>query len=612
MKSLMALLKLGGPAIGAGLLIVACGGGGDATATPAPQATATPRPAATPTSAAVAAPTAPPTAAPLATAAPTATQVPGAPPTPTATPRPVPTPTPTPIPPTPTPIKQLPKRGGTVRFYLPTDPVTLDPTKLESYPTWYTMDLAWSNLVQYKSDFYTQAEFKGDLADRWEVNSGGDVYTFFLNPKSRFQNLPPLNGRPVTAQDVKWTFELFLNPDYGSQIGSARLSAVKEVTAINDKTVQLRLKEPANNLLYDIAWGTAKIHARELLDQKLFGTEKGIVGSGAFIFDRWEKGSAIKMKRSPNYWLDGVDGQALPYLDAYDAVIVPDNQTHVAAIRSGQLDFASITGVSPQSITAPLRGIQGLSAVDTHPMNTHIIGFQLETGLMRDVRFRRALLKGVDMNLIMTNGTQAPQMPIESFVYSVAGDLAYSQDKLKKVFTRDVNEGKRLLAEAGVTPGTEIELLLMFNRPPYSLVAAIVKQNWEQLGLKVNLVTGPDAETLPRESSGRFFARMGALNSQGDPVAQIRNTWRTGAGRNFDRYANPKADALMDQAKAEFDKTRLKQLLDQAQDLMWEEVPGIPVSPGTTTQAQWDRLKDFKNQYAWGNQGLTYAWLDKN
>ncbi len=607
--SLLRIPVLGALAGIAALTVAACGGS-EATATPAPTAaapTAT-RPAATPT---------PPQAAPTATqppaaTAPTATAVPSGPaPTPTAaaTPRPVPTPTPTPIPPTPTPVKELPKRGGTVRKYSPTDPPTLEISKLEHFAIWFSIDEAFSNLVQYKSDAYTQVEFIGDLADRWEVNSGGDIYTFFLNPNARWQNLPPLNGRPVTAQDVKWTFETLLNPDYGSQMRS-RVNVIKEITAVNDKTVQLKLVEPTNNLLYDLAWVSTKIEAKEMFDQKLAGKEEGgVIGSGAFTFSRWEKGSVIRMRKSTNYWRNGVDGQALPYLDGYDTVTIPDPQTHTAALRAGQLEYAGITGLVVSQV-GPLRNVPGLDLTSAHPGFIAGIGFQHQVPPLDNPKVRQALLKGFDPYPLMRNGTQAPDAPLESFVYSTAGDLAYSQDKLKNNMTRDVEGAKKLLAEAGVKNLT-LEMLILFNRSPYPEEAAIIKQQWEEIGVKVNIVTGPDSETTGRQSNSKFQVELYTMNLQADPIAQLRTQWRSDAGRNWNKYSNPQADKLMDQAKAEFDRAKLKQILDQAQDIMWADVAGIMLSPGVGWQVQWTRLKGFKNNFVWGDQGLKYAWLDR-
>ncbi|MBM3947624.1 MAG: hypothetical protein FJ315_09570, partial [SAR202 cluster bacterium] len=174
------------------------------------------------------------------------------------------------------------KRGGTVRFYTPSDPPTLDPSKVEASQIFFTLDEVWSNLVQFRStEAYTDTTYIPDLAERWDVSSGGDVYTFFLHPDARWQNAPPMNGRRLTAGDVKWSFDKLMDPSYGSLIRT-RLGLVKEVRAPDDRTLVLQLREAANNVLYDIAWVTVKVWPREVFERD-GNFEKTALGSGSSI-----------------------------------------------------------------------------------------------------------------------------------------------------------------------------------------------------------------------------------------------------------------------------------------------------------------------------------------
>ena len=619
MKNKVRFLRFGAPILALALIVAACGGA-DPTATSVP-ATATPQPPAITLS--IATPPAmtepPATTAPTATPAPTATTAPTAatatpqPPaitlsiaTPTATP--APTATPTPIPPT--PIEDLPVRGGTIRSYLPQDIPTLDPTKIEAYQIFFSLDEIWSNLVQYKSDSYTQVEFTGDLADRWEVSDSGDLYTFFLNPNARWQNLSPLDGRPVTADDVKWTFELYADKEYASQM-IARVNFVESITAIDDKTVQIKLNEPANNVLFDFAWVTTKIHARELMDQGLLGSNEGVVGSGAMVFDGIETGSLVKSIRSTNYWRDGIDGDPLPYLDAREVPIINDAQTHVAALRAGQLSYAGITGLSALAV-APLEGVEGLNLMGTHPMFLRPLGINNTRPPLDNVNVRKAILMATDIRSLMRNANKFPDMPLESFVYSTMGDLSLSQERLAEIQKFDLDGAKALLAQEGYADGFEIGVLNIYNGQPANAVLALWGQMLQDLGLKVTLETGPSSETTARRAAGDFDTCICILNLLADPVAQLNGQFRTGQPRNYYKIAIPEVDALIDKAKATFDRAELREVLHEAQEILWENVGSIPLSPGFNFQATWGWVKNFNNNYAWGDQGLKFAWIDRS
>jgi len=585
------------------------------------EAAPTPRPTYTPV---------PPTATPVPAAKPAeAAAEPAAKPAapkPEATRRPAPTVTPTAIPATATPIKEKIKRGGTIRYYLAQDLQSLDPTKIEAFQIYFSIDEVWSNLIQYKSDTYTQVEFIGDLATDWKVSKAGDVYTFNLHPDARWQNVAPLNGRAVTAADVKWTLDLFRNPDYGSQMG-ARVNFIKEVKALNDKTVEITLTAPANNVLYDFAWVTTKMHARELSAAKwggsgegLLGTEAGVVGSGPFVFDQWQKGSLLRATRSNNYWVKGADGDALPYLDALEAVIILDSAVHVAAIRAGQLDFAGITGLNAK-VSKPLAGVKGLELKGQHPMFCRILGINNER--FPDVRFRKALLLATDIVQIMRDANAAPDMGIETFSYTTTGDYSLPQSRMKEIFgvkadpaaykaerAKRVAEATQLIKDLGMT-GKKIGLLNIFAGSPANEVMALWQQQLKGIGLDVFLETPPRSQSTARRAKGDYDIQVGTLNLQADPIAIFNAQFRTGAPRNYYRYKSAEVDGLIDKAKSEFDKAEAAKLLHQAQEIMWKDVASIPISPGFNMQATWLHIKGYKNNFAWGNQGLKFAWIDK-
>jgi len=593
------------------MVVAACGS--EAAPTPRPTYTAVP-----PTATAV--PAAKPAAAKPAAAKPAA-------PKPAATRRPVPTATPTSVPPTATAVKEQIKRGGTIRYYVAQDLQSLDPTKIEAFQIYFSMDEVWSNLIQYKSDTYTQVEFIGDLATDWKVSDSGDVYTFSLHPDARWQNIKPLNGRPLTATDVKWTFDLFRNPDYGSQMG-ARVNFIKEVKAINDKTVEITLTAPANNVLYDFAWVTTKMHARELAPAKyggptedgLFGTEAGVVGTGPFVFDQWQRGSLIRSTKSNNYWVKGADGDALPYLDALEAVVILDGAVHVAAIRAGQLDFAGITGLNAK-VSKPLAGVKGLELKGQHPMFCRILGINNER--FPDVRFRKALLLATDIVQIMRDANAAPDMGIETFSYTTTGDFSLPQARMKEIFgvkadaaaykaerAKRIAEATALIKDLGMT-GKKIGLLNIFAGSPANEVMALWQQQLKGIGLNVFLETPPRSQSTARRAKGDYDLQVGTLNLQSDPIAIFNAQFRTGAPRNYYRYNSDQVDGLIDQAKSEFDKSAAVKLLHQAQEIMLKDVASIPISPGFNMQATWLHIKGYKNNFAWGNQGLKFAWIDK-
>ena len=147
-----------------------------------------------------------------------------------------------------------PRRGGTLRLNLMTEnPPTLDPYLNVSYRTKIFSGFVYSRLLKFKygPDVGANAFIPGepDLAERYEVSQDGTTWTFYLRKNARWHNKPPLNGRPVTAQDVVWSFNRFMK----ESAERARFSQVTDVQPVDDYTVQFKLRQPYAPFLSNIA-----------------------------------------------------------------------------------------------------------------------------------------------------------------------------------------------------------------------------------------------------------------------------------------------------------------------------------------------------------------------
>ncbi len=150
--------------------------------------------------------------------------------------------------------QDTPKRGGTLRLNLMTEnPPTLDPHLNVSYRTQIFAGFVYSRLLKYKygPDLDATSFIPGepDLAERYEVSQDGTTWTFYLRKNARWHNRPPLNGRPVTAQDVVWSFNRFMK----ESAERARFSQVTDVQPVDDYTVQFKLRQPYAPFLSNIA-----------------------------------------------------------------------------------------------------------------------------------------------------------------------------------------------------------------------------------------------------------------------------------------------------------------------------------------------------------------------
>ena len=227
-----------------------------------------------------------------------------------------------------------PKRGGIlrVRGY---DPVHFDHHLTSNVKTNTTLSFVHSTLLRYKvGPEITPGTFTVEphLAERWEAPDDL-TYVFHLRHGVTWHNRPPLNGRELVAEDVKFTFDRFLNEK--ANILRETLDPVERVEVVDRYTVKFVLKEPFVWLPNRLASTSGMwIIAPEVVEK--FGDLKkpeSAIGTGPFLLERYEPNVKTVFKRNPAYFL-----KDQPYIDGVEWLVLDDDSTGLAMYRTGQID----------------------------------------------------------------------------------------------------------------------------------------------------------------------------------------------------------------------------------------------------------------------------------
>src|SRR5712691_4474341 len=227
-----------------------------------------------------------------------------------------------------------PRRGGLLRVR-GWDPPHFDPHLTINNFTHTTLSFVYSRLVRHKVGPEVQPgtfPVESDLAESWEALDD-TTYIFHLRQGVKWHNKPPVNGRELVAEDVKFTFERFLT----EKANPLRyiLEAVDKVEVVDRYTVKFLLHEPFVWLIDVLANPVGTwIIPREVVEQ--FGDLKkpeSAIGTGPFLLERYEPNVKTVFKRNPDYFLSG-----LPWVDGVEWVVVNDPSAALAMYRSGQLD----------------------------------------------------------------------------------------------------------------------------------------------------------------------------------------------------------------------------------------------------------------------------------
>src|SRR5947199_4055149 len=230
------------------------------------------------------------------------------------------------------PSSKPPKPGGVLTRASSWDPPVLDPRLTQSIGLFQFAGLTSSRLVRYafpdEASGTNDLTLKGDLAESWQSSPDYRTWTFKLRQGVKWHNVAPLNGRELTAADVKYCFEA-----YGKEgVQSFTFQEIEGMETPDKYTLRVHLKTPNTLFPQNVAEHVAIIFAREVLEED-GDLKKRLIGTGPYILKEHTRKVRVVLQRNPDYWDKG-----RPSIDEYVIRSTPHDATRVAASRTGQGD----------------------------------------------------------------------------------------------------------------------------------------------------------------------------------------------------------------------------------------------------------------------------------
>ena len=429
--------------LGVALLSLACSEGAPAsTVTPSP----TSEPAATPV---------------LATATSRPTIAPGARPTAGPQPEATATPKPTPAPVAPPPPSGV--SGGSLTVAGLADIPHRDVHQaVQEALTSLGPGLAYSRLLRLRTGPEQELPsllLECDLCLSWEMTS--DLgYEFRLRPDVRWQDIAPVNGRLLVAEDLVFSYERLRTPGWPN---APLLSAVDTIEASGSQTLRLSLATPDADLLLSLADGHAKVVAREVVSQ--FGDLKSspVIGTGPWIWEQTLVGIGTTLLRNPDYFEEGV-----PFLDRLLVSVIKEDgldqsaqEKALAAFSVGAVDVATL----PPGEWGELQASDlEFDSVDSGQAGTGVIlTLNSRSPALHDLSVRRAIFKAIDPwdyidNYWAGQGYVSVGIPVES------ADWLLDRMEIRTQNFADPSEARTLLAASGLPLPVDIELAVRTER----------------------------------------------------------------------------------------------------------------------------------------------------
>lgn len=514
---------------------------------------------------------------------------------------------------------QTPKRGGTFRLVLQSDPVTgFDPHQTISFVTMVPLSFAYSRLVKVKAGPSVKPmtyPIEPDLAESW-TQPDDKTYVFKLKKGVRWHPKPPVNGRELTADDIKYTYERFLTIKGNGN--RPVLEYVDRIDVLDKYTVKFTLKEPNAWFLDLLASTSTWIVAKECVEK--FGDLKkaeSLVGTGPWMLERWEPNVKLVYVRNPHYFVPG-----LPYADGVEASIDPDPSSRLAAWLAGKVDF----GPEYQQVVRRLdlamakQRKPGLQTAEYAWFTSGLVGFKVDKPPFNDVRVRRALSRATSLAEIFESNAFSqghwvpnPAVPAASAEWSIPIDQLGPEGR--KLYEYSTADAKRLLAEAGYPNGfkAQVESPGTAYGPDFLDAAQILVKNWKAAGIDAELKLKEYGAFISTAIYGKFDDMMyGLRGAWVDPEAYFYRPFMPGQPLNILNVNDPKLTDMINLQRRTFDVPKRKQIVYDIQRYLAEQ--GYFGADGSVkVVSAWEPyIKNYmpNNGFDVGGR-LMAAWIDK-
>ena len=470
-----------------------------------------------------------------------------------------------------------------IRFGVNRAAQTLDPVSADANADiWATMQI-YQQLVRVT---IKGNGFEPDLAERWTTSTDGRTWTFFLRKAARFSH-----GDPVRASDVVWSLT---RARVTQGPWKWALEAVEDITAPDEHTVVIRLKEPRAPFLADVS-----LFSTSILPEKVFksASPENIankpVGSGPYMLVEWKKGDDLVMKANPYYHERG-----LPRTRELRIRYIRDDDRRIAALQSGDVDGIDFP---PFSRIEELKKDSKLEIQLNASMQVAHLALNIREAPLNNVKVRQALAFATDRPTIVKAVCFAGCTPATTFLPMTTPFFNASA----KGYGCDLVKARQLLQESGAATPVRLGLLFRSNDAVHQATAAALKEMWGKLGVTLELEPHDRATQLFRANQFQVYLTSWTNDIPDPSQLAAYELGFTESQSYHTGYRSAAMDALLARGLRELNLDKRRQIYDEIQNLALRDSPLIWLYYAPYTIALSKKMRGFE-------QMATGPWLFRN
>ncbi|MDD5066953.1 MAG: peptide-binding protein [bacterium] len=465
-----------------------------------------------------------------------------------------------------------PRSAGDMLIYsMRSEPTTLNPiTATDTYES-IINSFIYEALIERDPVTF---EWKPLLAHKWEISQDKLKYKFYLRKGIKWHD-----GREFTAADVLFSFNKIKDPKVDAPALRNYYKDVKKLDVLDEYTVEFTYSKPYFMAL-EFCGGMP------ILPAHIFGTgdfnkhpnNRHSVGTGPYVFEKWETLKQIVIKRNTAYWRK----ERSSYLDKIAFKIISDDTVRLQLLKKGNMDTAELRPIQWVKQTSSSRFNKKFRKLSFYTPYYNYIGWNLRKPYFSDRNVREALTRLLDRTSILKNLLYGLGETTTGPFYIFSKDY----DPSVKPYDYDVKKAMELLARAGWKDSNNDGILdkdgvdfkftfLIANGSTFAeQLATILKENYRKVGIVMEIKKLEWASFIQHIEDRKFDSvSLGwSMGIETDPY-QLWHSTQTERGSNFVGFKNARADELIEKARSEFDETKRREMYRELHRIIAFEQP---------------------------------------
>jgi len=413
----------------------------------------------------------------------------------------------------------------------------------------------------------------GDLAERWDISEDGKELKFYLRRNARWHD-----GVPLTARDIKFTFEAILEPKNACPYAASYMD-IESIEIIDDFTVKFKYSKPYAPALSKLGTEIIPQHILKDEDLRISKFKRNPIGCGPYIFRKWKTDQYLMLESNGDYFVED-----RPYIGKYITRVIPDQAVQFLELVTGGIDAMSLTPYQYFYRTDTERFKKDYNKYKHLSRSYAYIGYNLNDNLFKDKKVRQALSYAIDKEEVIKGVLLGLGEPCtgpffkETPYYSTRAEgYSYNKEKAQQLLTEagwvDA-DGNGILDKDGVP--FKFKLITNQGNKDREDIATMVQRDWKELGIDVEIQIIAWAAFLKEfVDKKNFQAVILGWTLPLDPDCYV--VWHSASskegGLNFISYKNEEVDKLIEEGVRTFDNKKRTEIYNRIHEIIADEAP---------------------------------------